>query len=163
MAGAGEPTTPPVEPMEPAPVAPEPMPMEEAPMAPPSKSITSGGIIAMVGGILIIVAMVLPWVDTSNLLGGQVYSGFETGIFGILTLIFAILIIILALVKKPLGAGILGILSLIFVIIPLIVVEAIFGLLAAGTGLSLFSYGWYLALIGSILAMIGGFVGHKQM
>jgi hypothetical protein len=159
LAGAGEPTTPPVGPMEPTPIAPEPMPME----APPPKSFTSGAIIAIVGGLLILIGIFLPWVDLADY-SGPTWSGLQTGIWGILPLIFAILIIVLAAVKKPLGAGILGIISLIFVILPMLIIASIaatYGV--AGFAIGLFTYGWYLALIGSILAMIGGFVGHKQM
>jgi hypothetical protein len=144
---------------EPSPYGPEQMPIETQP-----DTITSGGVIAMVGGLMLIISLVLPWIDIPSLLGGSdVYTGFQTPIFGILTLIFAVLIIILALVKRPLGSGILGIISLIIVIFPLLIFGVLFGSVGVEVGLSLFSYGWYLALVGSILAIIGGIIGHKQM
>ena len=94
----------------------------------------------------------------------MVWSGLQTGIFGLLPLIFGILIIILALVKKPLGSGILGLISLIFVILPMLIIASLAAAYGVtGFAISLFSYGWYLALIGALLAMIGGFVGWKQM
>jgi len=168
MATTGEPTYPPTgEPTPGAPMGPEVMPPgappTEVPMAPPPKRITSGGIIAIVGGLMVLIGTFLPYFDISEY-GGPVWLGIQTSIWGILPLIFAILIIVLILLKKPLISGILGIVSLIFVILPLLIIASILATYGvAGFAMSVFSYGWYLALIGSILAMIGGFVGHKQM
>jgi len=170
MATSGEPTIPPT----PAPIPEEPMapgvPPTEVPMAVPPKRITSGCILAIVGGLLTVIGLFLPWfsVTAETIVGGSMsFPGILFGIWGILVLIFGILMIVLAAVKKPLIAGIFGILGLVFALIPILIIEGMLAPLAGLAGMTGVTwgptFGWFLTLIGAVLAMIGGFVGHKQM
>lgn len=184
MAVSGQTTEPYGEqPMEPgAPMGQEPMPMGPAPMEapPPSKRITSGGVVAIVGGIIMLISLALDWMFASmSAFGISISEGagpFEAGVptevllYAVLVLIMGILAIVMVAAKKPIGAGIFGLIGFIVALVAFLRIQQqaaeVLGIgggipgieISAGSG-----FGVYLALIGGILAMIGGFVGHKQM
>jgi hypothetical protein len=150
--------------MEPgAGMGPQPMPME----APPPKRHTSGGIIAIIGAILLLIGIFLPWISfnyssafTSVSLN---WPGILT-IWGIIALVMAILVLVMAAVKKPLLAGVFGLIAFILVLVPLLLSVGIAASYGATLGMfEIIGIGWYLSIVGSLIAMIGGFVGHKQM
>jgi len=74
-----------------------------------------------------------------------------------------ILVIVVVAVKKPVIAGVFGIIGLVIFLVAMFRIgfESMSSMgitISSGPGL-----GVYLGLVGAILAMIGGFVGHKQM
>lgn len=171
MATTGEPTYPPTS----TPIPEEPMapgaPPTAVPMAPPPKRITSGGIIAIIGGILMLVAIALDWMSVTTSGGGislslgtNAFSGpTEILIYAIVVLLMGILAIVVVIAKKPVIAGVFGIIGLIVMFVAMFRIgwesmSAMGITVSGGPGM-----GVYLGLVGAILAMIGGFVGHKQM
>jgi hypothetical protein len=95
--------------------------------------------------------------------------GGEYQIYAIVMVLMGILAMVVVVAKKPIAAGIFGIIGLVVGIIAFLRVQAEVGALgdlggfagisvSAGAGIGL-----YLGIIGAVLAMIGGFVGHKQM
>ena len=167
----------PMDPGMPPPYAPQGMPPPMQPMMPmaPERRITSGAIIAIVGGLLGLIGFFLPWYNISGIgvAAPLSWSGAQFSIFGILPLLFAILAIVGGGVKRPLLAGIVGIIGFIMTMIPFVIIESIVGpsaaaaratCAAAGATCSIgWSFGFFLTLIGMLLAMVGGFVGWRQM
>jgi hypothetical protein len=146
------------------------------PMGPPPKRITSGGVIAIIGGLMMIIAIMLDWAvisvsffGVSQSVGGNPFDvGGEIMMYALIMLLMGILAMVVVVAKKPILAGIFGVIGLIMGLIAFLRVSEAAGILggfdfmgvsvSAGAGLGLF-----LGLIGAILTMIGGFVGHKQM
>jgi hypothetical protein len=147
------------------PGAPPPGPM--APMAPPPKKMTSGLIIALIGGLLMLIGTFLPWatVKGTNILGTTEeisVIGAASGIGGILVLVMGILVIIMAAIKKPILAMVFGIIGLAFSGLAFIGISALDTLLT-GSDISVeIGIGIFISLIGCVLALVGGIVGKVQ-
>jgi hypothetical protein len=137
------------------------------PVAAPPKKMTMGLILALIGGLLMLVGTFLPWatVKGTNILGQTeeiTVIGAVSGIGGILVLIMGILVIIMAAIKKPIGAAIFGIIGLIFSGLAFIGISALDTLLS-GTEISVdIGFGIFISLIGCVLALVGGILGKVQ-
>ena len=122
--------------------------------------------IALVGGLVTMIPMFLPWFTVS----GGTYSIsliglLAGGIFTLLSFVFAILVIVFAAIKRPLLAGIFGLLALILLLLPVLTFTALaaaYQLVCGTTCVVSFSPLMWVSLIGALLAMIGGFVGWRQ-
>lgn len=169
--GGPPPGAPPGAPPGMPPGAPPPGPM--APMAPPPKTMTSGLIIAMIGGLLMIVGVFLPWATTSYTipLTDQVVEDSINGmnLFGYLVLFMGILVLLMAVLKKPVGAIICSVIGMLLALIPLALIGMLVNLIETAaklTGTTDFSasigIGIILCFVGSILGLVGGIVGKVQ-
>lgn len=130
-----------------------------------------GAIIGILGGILVLVGCVLPWLSVSyTLLGVPLsisLSGF--GIWqGLLALIFGILGLIMAVLRKKVTsilALVFGILALLMIVLAMMEIGAVtaqYQLLGyAGISIGM-GFGIYIALIGAILLMAGGGIGMME-
>ena len=131
-----------------------------------------GAIIGLVGGLLAVVGVFLPWFSVTS--GGQTlsWSGYDLGaaavqypqlawlaIFPLGILAFGILGLILALIPKKV-TGILamlcGILVLVFSFIPLLIFLLI-STIGGGMGI-----GTPLSFIGGIILMVGGIMAYRD-
>ena len=168
----GQPGGPPPQPgYGPAPGAPGPGPMPP-PAAPPPKKLTTGLIIAMIGGILMIVGVFLPWATASYTptYGDKVeetVSGLN--LFGFLILFMGILVIVLSLLKKPVGTIVCSVIGLLLSLLPLAVIGWLVSAIettAESVGSTDFGasmgIGIILCFVGSIIGLVGGIVGKIQ-
>jgi uncharacterized membrane protein YphA (DoxX/SURF4 family) len=139
------------------------MPMQSPPAAPANKPST-WAIIGLVGGILALVGVLLPWISVSALIITVNFTGLDIMsnalwnkymIYPVLTLIFGLLALVLCIMRKKmlyLGGGIMGILAFILPLVFMIVVNG-----DAKTNVT--GYGVYLSMVGGILALVGGILG----
>lgn len=137
-----------------------------APMAPAPKKMTTGAIIALVGGLLMLIGTFLPWATVKSDIEEITVIGLLSGFGGILVLIMGILAIVGAAIKKPILSTIFGVIGLIFSGLAFILISALESLAKTTTGGEVtveVNYGIYISLIGCVLALIGGIVGHIQM
>jgi uncharacterized membrane protein YjgN (DUF898 family) len=142
-------------------------------MAPPPKQLTSGLIIAMLGGILMIVGIFLPWA-TSSYTDPNTGAKFESSIngmnlFGYLVLFMGILVILMAVLKKPVGAIITSVIGMLLSLIPLALIgwlvnvaETAADLIGSTDFSASMGIGIILCFVGSILGLVGGIVGKVQ-
>ncbi len=152
----------PAPPPEPAPIpAPEPM----APPAEPEKKIP---FVALIGGILMIVGIFLPWASSAytHPTTGVEYTDSFTGmnLFGYIIMLMGILVVVGAVIKKPKMAGVFGVIGLVLALIPLALIGIItniaetsaqlVGALDYSAGMGI---GIILCFIGALIATIGGF------
>lgn len=120
-------------------------------------------ILGLVGGILMIVSLFLPWA-TVTLFGIPVtFMGITAGIGGILMLVFGIIGIVMLMMKNPtmpLVGGIMGILSLVFWLLSYLGLSALVApaqLTGGGVGVGL-GIGLWIAPLGALLLTVGGFM-----
>jgi uncharacterized membrane protein YjgN (DUF898 family) len=144
-----------------------------APMAPPPKKLTTGLIIAMIGGILMIVGVFLPWAS-STYTDPNTGSKFESTIngmnlFGYLVLFMGILVLLMAVLKKPVGAIICSVIGMLLSLIPLALIGWLVNVAETAADLvgstdfeANMGIGIILCFVGSILGLVGGIVGKVQ-
>ena len=126
-------------------------------------------ILGLVGGLLMLVSLFLPWANIT-LLGIPVgINGLYT-VFGILMLIFGIIGMVMLFMKKSgmaLVAGIMGILAILFWLLAYLGISALVSVSQMGcaltpTACSGFSVGTgiglFVAPLGAILLTVGGFM-----
>jgi len=123
---------------------------------------TIGLIIGVVGGILTILATVLPWVSVpgSGIISTDV-MGLLTG-FGTIVLVIGILGLVLALLSKGLLTILCGILSLLITFFwygALSFISSWFVVIGDTTSMG---YGTFIAFIGAILLIIGGIMINEE-
>lgn len=131
-------------------------------------------ILGLVGGIIVLVSMFLPWLTVKDLplIGDQSYSGLQVGLLNILALVVAVVGIALMFIKKPampMVSGIMGILVIIFWLLSYLVLETVAQTLS---GLSILTgggmewsveFGVWLMPIGAILLIVGGFMRRGEL
>ena len=146
-----------------APGMPTPPPPSPGQRPPPAKNpFGIWAILGLVGGLLVIVSMFLPWIT----LPGLAVIGIATGFWGILPFIFSIIGLVMCVLRKRafyIVGGIMGILSFVFPLIIMMIISSIaaaFGKIEVGA--SLLGIGLYLAIIGGLLLTVGGFGGFAQ-
>ena len=125
-----------------------------------------GQIIGLVGGIIALIGLFLPWISASgtNTNTGQQITVSVPGIyfipFSIGIILFAVLTIAFAIFKKPIG----GILVLVFSLIGLAITGFLFSAiqyiaasLVSGSSVSVSTgVGVYICIVGFIIGLIGG-------
>jgi hypothetical protein len=124
--------------------------------------LTTGAIIGLIGGILIILATILPWasVPSTGVFSTDV-MGLLTG-FGTIVLIMGILGLVLALLSKGFWTILCGVVSLLITLCwygALSFISSWF--LVIGGTISL-GYGTFFAIIGAILLIIGGIIVSEE-
>lgn len=122
-------------------------------------SFKTGNILGLVGGLVAVVGVFLPWMTATETITNTSTSasGISVPLFGILVLLFSALGLVLVLVGKRgacIGAMIMGILAFVFGLIVATVWSAIISTFGAGDILSI-GYGLYMSLAGSIILVIG--------
>lgn len=122
-------------------------------------SIKTGSVLGIVGGLLAVVGVFLPWMTATETITNtsSSASGISVPLFGILVLLFSALGLVLALVGKRgtcIGAMIMGILAFVFALIVATIWSAIISTFGVGDILSI-GYGLYITLAGSIILVIG--------
>lgn len=125
---------------------------------------TKGRIIGLVGGIMIVLATVLPWVGGLGAGGISLdVMGMLTG-FGTIVLVIGIIGLVLALLGRGVGTIVCGVLSLLITLFWFGVWSWISTVWVAAGGTSSVGYGTYIAIIGAILAIVGGamMIGEKK-
>jgi len=130
----------------------------------------SGRIIGIIGGILTMVGVFLPWATVSGgtLIGSVSLLGVLAFPFGILAMIFGIIGLILVAIGKRgmcIGALILGILAFIMILLSFALLSWLAELVAGiGGGLVEFTvdFGIYIAIVGSIILIIGSGLAMAQ-
>ena len=119
-----------------------------------------GQIIGIVGGLLLIIGVFLPWASWQS--GGLNYdvSGFATIIFGIPLLIFGIIGLIMCVLGGK-GPGIVGIVFGVLALLVSLGGMAVVNMLAQWSGYTVgivtitTGFGAYICIIGSILLIVG--------
>jgi len=127
---------------------------------------TKGKIIGLVGALLTIVATLLPWASGLGAGGVTIATevmGLLTG-FGTLVLILGIISGVMALVGRGVGTVVCGVLALLVTLFWFGAWSFISGLLNWTGGSNSVGYGTYIAVIGSILLIVGGalLIGEKK-
>lgn len=125
----------------------------------------TGSIVGIVGGLLIIIGVVLPWMSDDI---GNSISGLTAGIsvLGIVLILFGVLgLVMLIPGKRGLAIG-----SIVFGALALLLYLAMLGLssiltsMASGLGASVsVGFGLYIGFIGSILLIVGAIVARSQL
>jgi len=118
-----------------------------------------GRILGIVGALLAVVGVFLPWATATNTITNTSASasGISVPLFGVLVLLFSVLGLVLVLVGKRgtcIGALIMGILAFVFALIVAAIWSAIISTFGVGDVLSI-GYGLYMSLAGSIILMVG--------
>ena len=169
------------------PVMQQPIMMPQTVMMPPpemaaaSKGSTVGAIVGMIGGLLFILGIFIPWANGS-IAGESIvsYSGWDlynmgatemNNTFGIVLVLLGLgilsmlLAILIALRARAAGAivTVFGVISLIFGILLLSAISAYVVGLLSESGITM-GLGLYVCVIGSIVIIIGGLIGvaHKN-
>jgi len=129
-------------------------------------NMTKGVIIGAVGGLLTILATLLPWADQFGAGGISIgnVSGILTG-FGTLVLIIGIIGLVLALLARGVGTVVCGVLSLLISLFWFGAWSLVSGLINVTAGGSNgVGYGTYVALVGAIISIVGGIIlmGEKK-
>lgn len=125
---------------------------------------STGSIVGIVGGLLVILGVVLPWMSDST---GASVSGLTAGIapIGIVLIIFGVL----GLVMVAPGKRLLAIGTIVFGILAFLLYLALLGLsslistganvLGANTSVG---YGLFIGFIGSILLIVGAIMARSE-
>lgn len=126
-----------------------------------------GKILGIVGGLIVIISMFLPWMTVSSNIESISLMGILIIPFSTLALIFAILgLIFVAVGKKGLciGALVMGILAIVMIGISFALMQWIADMTTIiGTGItSGVDYGVWLAMIGSIILIIGSVLAYGE-
>ena len=143
------------------------------PPAPTKKGMPSGFIIAIIGAIMMIAGLVLPWATATytDPYTNTSISNSVTGmnIFGIIIALMGIMALIGALLKKGIMTAVFGIIGLLLSLLPLAVIGWLVETyktaadLAGATDYSAnIGLGIILCFVGSIMAVAGGFMGKSQ-
>ena len=122
---------------------------------------STGSLVGIVGGVLVIMGVILPWWSGSNGVSTVSFSGLDTGAntFGYIMIVFGLLgLVMVAPGKRGLAIGsiVFGVLAMLLYLM----VIAILGLINWTSGLSgtittSTGYGLYIGFIGSILLIVG--------
>ncbi len=126
-------------------------------------------ILGLVGGILVLVSMFLPWLNYSDFLGNAItVNGIGAGLFGLLMLIFGVIGIAMMFLKNPtmpLLTAIFGILAIVFWLLAYLGLSIIAGAssLTGGTVTFEVGFGAYIAPVGAILMVVGGFMRRGEL
>jgi hypothetical protein len=128
-------------------------------------AMSSGRIIGIVGGILVLVGMFLPWLTATNSITGESASlmGAMFPIFGWLALIFGVLGLIFVAIGSRgmcIAGLIMGILAFIMVLLGFALSATLVSLLSGG--IVAVGYGIYISMIGSIILIVGAGLGMGQ-
>ncbi len=128
--------------------------------------LNNGQKIGLLGSILAVVGIFLPW---ASILGFSIL-GIQVGIFAYLALLFGILALIGSILSGKKGAIILlvfGIIGLVWMLLFLGIFTSMLaaygGSKAVSMGLSVLGIGYWLTLVGFIIAMIGGIMDLKEL
>ena len=136
--------------------------------------LNNGQKIGLVGGIIALVGFFLPWVSLSSETVSGSYMGIQTGAFGLIALISAILVIVFSVINK----SSMPILTIVFAIIGLLLVLLLFGqleqlrqLFETLNGLTdpsaevtmNYGIGIWITIVGFIIGLVGGIMSMKEM
>ncbi len=126
-----------------------------------------GKILGIVGGLLVIISLFLPWMTISSSIESVSVMGVLIIPFSILALIFAILgLIFVAIGKKGLciGALVMGILAIVMIGISFALMQWIADTWAiVGTGITFsIEYGVWIGMIGAIILIIGSAMAYGE-
>jgi hypothetical protein len=133
------------------------------PMAPPKQPWT-WAIIGLVGGVLALLGVLLPWISVTvlvitinftgmDILTNALYSKYT--IYPMLTLISGILALVLCILRKKILYLVGGIMGILAFIMPMVFMMTING--EVGTNVT--GMGVYISMVGGILALVGGILG----
>lgn len=120
-----------------------------------------------------IVGVFLPWATasyTEPATGVKVEDSINgLNLFGILIMIMGILVLLMALLKKPVGAIICSVIGLLLALIPLALIgwlvnaiETTADLIGSTDFSASMGIGIILCFVGSIIGLVGGIVGKVQ-
>lgn len=126
----------------------------------------TGRILGIVGGLLAVVGIFLPWATATNPTTNtsSSASGISVPIFGILVALFSVLGLVLVFVGKKgtcTAGAIMGILAFIFAMIFAALWSAIITTFSVGDIFSI-GYGLYVTMIGSIILILGSFMARGE-
>ncbi len=132
--------------------------------------LNNGQKIGLVGGLLAVVGVFLPWVSFMGIsASGLQLAQLGAGVFVYLTLIFGILALVGSIISGKKGAiillvfGIIGLLwMLLFLGLFLNTLAALGGGTAVAVGLNILGIGVWITIIGFIIAMVGGIMALKE-
>jgi len=129
-------------------------------------NMTKGVMIGLVGGIVTIVATLLPW--ASNVSVGDItltpdILGILTG-FGTIVLILGVIGLVLALLARGVGTMVCGIIALLFSIFWMGAWSFVSEFINITGSDNAVGYGTYLSMVGAILLIVGGvlLMGEKK-
>ena len=124
-----------------------------------------GSIVGIVGGLLIIIGVMLPWMSDST---GYSISGLTAGIsvLGMVLILFGVLGLVMLIPGKrglALGSMVFGVLALLLYL-AMLGLSSILTSMAGTLGASVsVGFGLYLGFIGSILLIVGAIVARSEM
>lgn len=131
--------------------------------------LATGNLIGIVGGLLVIIGVVLPWASFENLGVPVNVSGIDAWIIGLPLLIFGVIGLVMTILggKGPGIVGIvMGVLALLMALAGMAIVTWIVTLAGwSGTGITVSTgFGTYICIIGSILLIVGSamVIGQKK-
>lgn len=125
----------------------------------------TGRIVGIVGGLLVVIGGILPWIYAESSIDSASLPGILTIPFGTLAFIFGIVGLILVALKGrgvAIGALVMGILALIFALL-LFPLLSILESIISGTDVTVRAdYGLYISLVGSVILIIGAGLAFSQ-
>lgn len=124
--------------------------------------ITKGFIIGLIGGILTILATILPWSSGPGIGESPMdVMGAASG-FGTVVLIIGVIGIILAYLSRGILTMIFGVLALLVTFIWVGALSYLSSWFVSFGGTNSVGYGTYIAIVGAILLILGGIIIHEE-
>lgn len=129
----------------------------------------TGNLIGLVGGLLVVIGVILPWASFEELGVPVSVSGIDAWIIGVPLLIFGVIGLVMDLIggKGPGIVGIvMGVLALLMALAGMVIINWIVQLAGwSGTGITVSTgFGTYICIIGSLLLIAGSamVIGQKK-